>query len=150
MESLAYCHQRVVYDGARSSSGRWCICLGEEPPSAGEARGSLGSDGFSGLLGVLSDLEHAADRLPISWKSTERIFRVQGRLGTWNERFAHYNRGLRIRDIDRWLEPRTDDGRPQSTQLAYYLMSLALDGARTTCCWPRRGESVVSFDKTAA
>lgn len=137
LESLAYCHSRVVHEGARSASGRWCICLDEEPPSAGEARGTLGSDGFSGMLGVQSDLERAADTLPIAWKTTERVFKAQGRSATYGARFTYYNRNLRVRPIDRWLEPRDDLGRPRSTQLTYYLMALSLDGARTTCRWPR-------------
>lgn len=139
LEALAYCMTRVVYDGARSASGRWCICLREEPPSAGDARGTLGSDGFSGMLGVLRDLEYAADTLPISWKSTERAFIAQERSAVYGPRLSYFLRNLRVREIDRWLEPRdSETGRPQSTQLTYYLMSLALGGARTECAWPRQ------------
>lgn len=139
LEALAYCMSRVIYEGARSASGRWCICLDESPPSAGEARGTLGSDGFSGLIGVVQDLESAADTLPISWKATERVFKAQGRSALWGVKFTYYNRNLRVREIDRWIEPRdAETGRLQSTQLAYYLMALSLHGSRTECEWPKR------------
>ena len=138
-ELLSYCHRRVVVDGARSASGRWCVCLTERAPSAGEARGSLGGDGMSGLIAIIRDLESAADALPIAWSSTQQVFEAQGRDGVYRARLVYYRRNLRVREIDRWLEPRDPDtGRPRSRALTYYLMSRSLGGARTECTWPRK------------
>jgi hypothetical protein len=138
MEALAYCFQRTVIEGARSASGRMCVCLSEKAPAAGEARGAAGSDGMSSQIALLQDLYRAADGLPISWGSTQAIFEAQGRMGVFRPRYVYYRNNLRVREIDRWLEPRdSETGRPRSRSLAYYLMAVTLGGAQTECRWPK-------------
>jgi hypothetical protein len=137
-EQLAYCHQRVVGEGARSSSGLWCVCLSEDAPRLAENRRGGGMDGMASLICVKRDLESAADGLPIGWKSTERIFKAQHRTSTYGARLTYLLRNLRVREIDRWQEPRDPEtGRLRSASLTHYLMSLSLGGARTECRWPR-------------
>jgi hypothetical protein len=135
-EGLSYCHDRVVNDGARSASGRWCVCLSEVAPATAESRGR-GGDGVAALLCVKADLEYAADSLPISWSTTQRVFETQQRAGAWQSRFLAYRQNRAVREIDRWHEPRdSESGRPKSAALSNYLQSLALGGARTECGWP--------------
>ena len=150
-ELLSYCHRRVVVDGARSASGRWCVCLTERAPSAGEARGSLGGDGMSGLIAIIRDLESAADALPIAWTSTQQVFEAQGRDGAYRARYQRWRRGLLVREQDRWTEPIDPETRhPKSRLLAYATMAYALGwrDQRAACRWPRR--AIVSITPARA
>jgi hypothetical protein len=136
-EQLEYCHARVVVDGARSTSGLWCVCLNESAPATVSGRGGASGDGMSALVCIKQDLERAADALPILWKSTERIFKAQGRTGVYGQRRTYYLRNLKVREIDRWQEPRDpDSGHLRSTSLAFHLMSRELGGVRDVCDWP--------------
>ena len=139
-EMLSYCYERVINQRAgHRVTGEWCVCLSENAPSAGVARGEGKSDGFSTLLSLAVDLEHAADALPISWSTTRRVFEAQARGDVWQMRFGRYTSGELVREIDRWLEPRDQEtGRLRSASLTFYLMALAVHGARTYCEWPRR------------
>ncbi len=150
-EMLDWCYRRVVHERAgHRVTGEWCVCLSENPPSAGEARGSVGGDGMSSLIAVKQDLEHAADQLPISWTSTQGIFEAQSRADIYRVRLSYYRRNERVREIDRWIEPRDPQtGRARSSSLTFYLMALALGGAKTECAWPKSG-SLVERDVFAA
>jgi hypothetical protein len=133
--ALDYCFYRCIDDGARSSSGLWCICLKELPPSAAEARGHASSGATAeALVSIKVDLNHAADLLPISWGSTQSVFEVQGRSASYHARLNYFRRGLGVREIDTWLEPRSlETGQIQSRAMTNYLMSRTLGGVRQTC-----------------
>lgn len=141
-EALDWCYRRVVDEGARSGSGRWCVCLTEDAPSAGEARGSIGGDGIAALVAVRADLEHAVDELPIGWATTSDLYQIQGRSALYHARFREFKRGHRIRSVDRELEPiDPETRRPMSRQLAWYWQSWVLscqpDGDGIAWRWPR-------------
>lgn len=142
-EALDYCFRRVFYDGARDPiHGVPCICLREVAPSVGEARGSLGGDGVSGLLSVLLDLEHAADGLPIRWRATRRILLAQSRPMSYRKRFGAYAQGCPVQDDDRLDDPcgADEDRRVRHGacyQEAFVRMAVAL-GYQAVCRWPRR------------
>ncbi len=131
-EALDWCYRATVLAGGGDMHGNLCICLRGDPPSAGEARGSIGGDGSAALTATIADLDHAADELPICWSTTQQIFETQQRTGVYRARLLAYRRNLNVRDIDRWQEPRS----PGTRALTHYMMAMTLGGARTECALP--------------
>lgn len=140
-EQLDHCFQRVYYGGARDPLHGWpCVCL-RENTSAGEARGSKGGDGMSAILGLITDLERAADQLPLPWKATERIFEALGRDGVYRARMTYLRHCKGVRQVDLEHEPiDLETRRPKSMRLAEAWMAYVLGwrDRAATCRWPRR------------
>lgn len=126
MTALAY-EWRLICAGRRDFMGRPCVCEdgGIKWPAAIRGGGGSGGDSRLGPIGLIADLERAADTLPIPWESTRRIFAAQGRTQIYEiRRAAHNIFPLRLSDTE--AEPTDDRGRPRSRGEAYRRMAIAL------------------------
>lgn len=122
--SLSY-EWRLILAGRRDLFGRPCLCRHDikwpEASRGGDKRG----DSRSALVGLLADLERAADSLPIPWTVTREIFRAQGREDIYDIRLAAC-RLFPLRPVDAEREPIDGRGRPHSRGEAYRRMAIAL------------------------
>lgn len=133
---------RLILSGRRDLFGRPCLCRHavkwpEAPPGGGK-RG----DSRAALVGLIADLERAADALPIGWSATREIFEIQGRGKTYAIRAAA-NAIFPLRLFDAEPEPKDERGRPRSRGEAYRRMATALG-------WqPRETRRVIDFERAA-
>lgn len=83
--------------GERDVLGRPCLCdrIAKFPEAVHGGRG-LG-DSTAAVIGLMSDLQRAADELPLRWRETQRVFVVQGRGPVWRARVGQLLNGTRYR-----------------------------------------------------
>lgn len=127
-EALSHCFKRVVHDGLRDPIHGWpCVCLREEPPSAGEARGHVGGDGMSSIIAIFEDLRRAAEALPVPWLATRRIYATLGLSETYFARLNLVTQGQLVREVDR--EPESclpDEATGRVRHNCYYQASVRM------------------------